>query len=115
MRLYDVQSGAVKLEGVDVRDLKQGSLRGSVAVVPQETVLFNDTCVLLPPLMQLSSLRQQKALPEDSTVQMHSLERLQSQIMTGTLIRSHVLFALLLPKMGHDVHTCFCYQYEFQA
>ncbi len=43
MRLYDVQSGAVKLEGIDVRDLKQESLRGSVAVVPQDTVLFNDT------------------------------------------------------------------------
>lgn len=43
MRLYDVQSGAVKLEGIDVRDLQQESLRGSVAVVPQETVLFNDT------------------------------------------------------------------------
>lgn len=43
MRLYDVQSGAVKLEGLDVRDLQQESLRSSVAVVPQETVLFNDT------------------------------------------------------------------------
>jgi len=43
MRLYDVQSGAVKLEGIDVRELQQESLRGSVAVVPQETVLFNDS------------------------------------------------------------------------
>lgn len=43
MRLYDVDAGAVRLEGIDVRDLRQGSLRGSVAVVPQDTVLFNDT------------------------------------------------------------------------
>lgn len=43
MRLYDVQSGSVKLEGADVRDLRQESLRSSVAVVPQETVLFNET------------------------------------------------------------------------
>ena len=43
MRLYDVQSGAVKLEGIDVRELQQESLRGSVAVVPQDTVLFNDS------------------------------------------------------------------------
>lgn len=43
MRLYDVQSGSVRLEGVDVRDLRQESLRSSVAVVPQETVLFNET------------------------------------------------------------------------
>ena len=43
VRLYDVTSGEVKLEGLNVRDLKQSSLRGSVAVVPQETVLFNES------------------------------------------------------------------------
>lgn len=51
MRLYDVQSGAVKLEGMDVRDLTQDSLRNSVAVVPQDTVLFNDTCAFKNTLM----------------------------------------------------------------
>ena len=48
MRLYDVQLGSVRLEGIDVRDLRQGSLRSAVAVVPQETVLFNDTCAAAP-------------------------------------------------------------------
>lgn len=43
MRLYDVTEGSVQLEGIDVRDLQQSSLRNAVAVVPQETVLFNDT------------------------------------------------------------------------
>lgn len=43
MRLYDVNEGVVKLEGIDVRHMKQGSLRSAVAVVPQETVLFNDS------------------------------------------------------------------------
>ncbi|CAK0783343.1 hypothetical protein CVIRNUC_006542 [Coccomyxa viridis] len=43
VRLYDVQGGAVLLDGIDVRELQQGSLRGAVAVVPQDTVLFADT------------------------------------------------------------------------
>lgn len=42
-RLYDATSGVVKVNGVDVRDLTTESLRASIAVVPQDTVLFNDT------------------------------------------------------------------------
>jgi ABC-type transport system involved in Fe-S cluster assembly fused permease/ATPase subunit len=42
-RFYDVLGGAVKINGVDVRSLKQKSLRGSIGVVPQNTSLFNDT------------------------------------------------------------------------
>ena len=42
-RFYDVLGGAVKINGVDVRSLKQRSLRGSIGVVPQNTSLFNDT------------------------------------------------------------------------
>ena len=42
-RFYDVDGGAVRLDGVDVRDLTQESLRGAIGVVPQDTVLFNDT------------------------------------------------------------------------
>ena len=55
MRLYDVQWGSVRLEGIDVRDLRQGSLRSAVAVVPQETVLFNDTCAAAAGPPQLPS------------------------------------------------------------
>jgi ABC-type transport system involved in Fe-S cluster assembly fused permease/ATPase subunit len=43
VRLFDVDGGTVLLDGVDVRKLKTSSLRASVAVVPQDTVLFNDT------------------------------------------------------------------------
>ncbi|MEO2193902.1 MAG: ATP-binding cassette domain-containing protein, partial [bacterium] len=43
VRMFDPSSGAVKIDGVDVRDLTLESLRKSVAVVPQDTVLFNDT------------------------------------------------------------------------
>lgn len=43
VRLFDVSSGVVTLDGVDVRELKPSALRNAVAVVPQDTVLFNDT------------------------------------------------------------------------
>lgn len=42
-RFYDVLGGAVKINGVDVRSLKQKSLRGVIGVVPQNTSLFNDS------------------------------------------------------------------------
>lgn len=42
-RFYDVLGGAVKVNGVDTRAVKQRSLRGSIGVVPQNTSLFNDT------------------------------------------------------------------------
>ncbi|OQM73517.1 ABCB family ABC transporter ATP-binding protein/permease [Manganibacter manganicus] len=42
-RFYDVQKGAVLIDGQDVRDVTQESLRASIGMVPQDTVLFNDT------------------------------------------------------------------------
>lgn len=42
-RFYDVNDGAVSVGGVDVRDLTLESLRQAIGVVPQDTVLFNDT------------------------------------------------------------------------
>jgi ATP-binding cassette subfamily B protein len=42
-RFYDVNQGAVTIDGVDVRDVTQKSLRGAIGIVPQDTVLFNDT------------------------------------------------------------------------
>ena len=42
-RFYDIQSGAVLIDGQDVRDVTQESLRASIGMVPQDTVLFNDT------------------------------------------------------------------------
>ena len=42
-RFYDVTGGAVTIDGVDVRDITQNSLRAAIGVVPQDTVLFNDT------------------------------------------------------------------------
>jgi len=42
-RFYDVTGGAVLIDGQDVRDVTQESLRAQIGVVPQDTVLFNDT------------------------------------------------------------------------
>ncbi|TCD14611.1 ABC transporter ATP-binding protein/permease [Oricola cellulosilytica] len=42
-RFYDVQDGAITIDGQDVRDVTQKSLRASIGMVPQDTVLFNDT------------------------------------------------------------------------
>jgi ATP-binding cassette subfamily B protein len=42
-RFYDIQSGRVTIDGEDIRDVTQKSLRAAIGVVPQDTVLFNDT------------------------------------------------------------------------
>jgi ABC-type transport system involved in Fe-S cluster assembly fused permease/ATPase subunit len=42
-RFYDVTSGAVRIDGQDLRDVTQSSLHAQIGVVPQDTVLFNDT------------------------------------------------------------------------
>ncbi|WP_036760469.1 ABCB family ABC transporter ATP-binding protein/permease [Leisingera daeponensis] len=42
-RFYDVTGGALKIDGQDVRDVTQKSLHEAIGVVPQDTVLFNDT------------------------------------------------------------------------
>ncbi|MES2207003.1 MAG: ABC transporter ATP-binding protein/permease [Pseudomonadota bacterium] len=42
-RFYDVQSGAIKINGADIRKVTQHSLRRTLGIVPQDTVLFNDT------------------------------------------------------------------------
>ncbi|RIK99054.1 MAG: metal ABC transporter permease [Proteobacteria bacterium] len=42
-RLYDVSGGRITIDGQDIRDVTQGSLRAAIGMVPQDTVLFNDT------------------------------------------------------------------------
>ncbi|MBX3651900.1 MAG: ABC transporter ATP-binding protein/permease [Burkholderiales bacterium] len=42
-RFYDVSGGAIRINGVDIRQLRQAGLRASIAIVPQDTVLFNDS------------------------------------------------------------------------
>jgi len=43
LRFYDVAGGRVTIDGQDIRDVTQSSLRAAIGVVPQDTVLFNDT------------------------------------------------------------------------
>jgi ATP-binding cassette subfamily B protein len=42
-RFYDVNDGAIRINGGDIRDLTQASLRAAIGIVPQDTVLFNET------------------------------------------------------------------------
>ena len=42
-RFYDVNEGCIKIDGKDIRSITQDSLRSSIGVVPQDTVLFNDS------------------------------------------------------------------------
>jgi len=42
-RFYDVGSGSIRINGSDIRRLTQSSLRAAIGIVPQDTVLFNDT------------------------------------------------------------------------
>jgi len=42
-RFYDVDSGCISIDGQDIRNVTQNSLRASIGIVPQDTVLFNDT------------------------------------------------------------------------
>ncbi|HEV8148071.1 MAG TPA: ATP-binding cassette domain-containing protein, partial [Bryobacteraceae bacterium] len=44
-RFYDVSTGAVRIDGRDVRDLRLNSLRSKIGIVAQDTFLFNDTVV----------------------------------------------------------------------
>ena len=42
-RFYDIQKGSITIDGQDIRDVTQNSVRASLGIVPQDTVLFNDT------------------------------------------------------------------------
>lgn len=42
-RFYDVKNGAIRIDGQDLRDVRQESVRAEIGMVPQDTVLFNDT------------------------------------------------------------------------
>jgi ATP-binding cassette subfamily B protein len=42
-RFYDVSAGSITIDGQDIRDVTQQSLRHAIGIVPQDTVLFNDT------------------------------------------------------------------------
>jgi ABC-type transport system involved in Fe-S cluster assembly fused permease/ATPase subunit len=41
-RFYDVQAGSIRIDGKDIREVSQDSVRAAIGIVPQDTVLFND-------------------------------------------------------------------------
>jgi len=57
-RLYDVSDGSIRIDGQDVREVGQASLRKQIAVVSQEAVLFNDTIAANIGLGDLSANRE---------------------------------------------------------
>ena len=56
-RFYDVTGGRITIDGQDIRDVTQDSLRDAIGMVPQDTVLFNDTIALQHPLRPLGRER----------------------------------------------------------
>jgi ATP-binding cassette subfamily B protein len=42
-RFYDIADGEIRINGLDIRDVKQASVRAAIGIVPQDTVLFNDS------------------------------------------------------------------------
>ena len=42
-RFYDIEGGAVRIDGQDIREVRQDSLRAAIGIVPQDTVMFNDS------------------------------------------------------------------------
>ncbi|MGG7606027.1 ABC transporter transmembrane domain-containing protein [Massilia sp. BKSP1R2A-1] len=45
LRFYDPQSGSIRLDGVDIRDLSLHTLRGAIGIVPQDTVIFSTSAL----------------------------------------------------------------------
>jgi ATP-binding cassette subfamily B protein len=45
LRFYDPQAGAIRLDGVDIRDLDLHALRGAIGIVPQDTVIFSENAL----------------------------------------------------------------------
>ena len=43
LRFYDIDSGEILIDGINIKDIKKSSLRANIGLVPQEPVLFNDT------------------------------------------------------------------------
>jgi len=44
-RFYDVNQGVIKIDGIDIKDISQKSLRGLMGIVTQDSILFNDTVI----------------------------------------------------------------------
>ncbi|MCL2913614.1 ABC transporter ATP-binding protein/permease [Shewanella corallii] len=78
-RFYDVTGGSIQLDGVDIRQMEQQSLRRQFGIVPQDTVLFNDT------LLENIRYGRPEASDEDirRTVQLAHLEELVKRLPKG--------------------------------
>jgi ATP-binding cassette, subfamily B, heavy metal transporter len=78
-RFYDVTAGRVLVDGHDVREVTQDSVRAAIAVVPQDTVLFNDTLLHNLTYGRLSATRDEVA----QATRMADLERFIASLPKG--------------------------------
>ena len=78
-RSYDPTAGNVYVDGQNVKDLKMSSLRKNVSVVPQDTVLFNDTLIYNISYGNLSASKEQI----DYVVKLAKLDKLVDRLPDG--------------------------------
>jgi ATP-binding cassette subfamily B protein len=71
-RLYDIASGSVKIDGQDIRNVRQESLRSELSIVPQEAVLFDDTLYSNVAFSRPSATRDQ-VLSAIESAQLHNV------------------------------------------
>lgn len=81
-RFYDVQQGSVQIDGQDVRDVTQQSLRAVIGMVPQDTVLFNDTIAYNIRYGRLSASEEEMRAAADVAQIGHFIEQLPEGFST---------------------------------
>lgn len=81
-RFYDIQSGSITIDGQDVRDVTQKSLRSVIGMVPQDTVLFNDTIAYNIRYGRLDASDEELRAAGDAAQINHFIEKLPEGMQT---------------------------------
>lgn len=95
-RFYDVQSGSIALNGQDIRDVTQISLRRQIAEVPQDLVLFNESIFYNIAYGRLGS-------PPEDVFNAARRAAIHKQVQCICCLSLHVLTAWLPPMSCHTV------------
>lgn len=90
-RFYDVQEGQILLDGIDISKIRQYSLRSRIAIVPQDTVLFNDTLAYNIAYGRAGLLQKRKMNDHRQDEAQESHPRRRSQFSEGNILLSSVL------------------------
>lgn len=81
-RFYDIQSGSITVDGQDVRDVTQKSLRSVIGMVPQDTVLFNDTIAYNIRYGRLDATDEELRIAGEAAQITHFIEKLPEGLNT---------------------------------